>query len=288
MIEIVCPSCQAHYELPDNSIGAEGRKVSCSSCQHKWRAYPEGMEPVEMEAAETSAASAVPLSGHAYGAPSGPAAASGPSAAPAVAMAAAAASLGVTEPPAATGSREDQLAAIRRMLSDLKENADSADRREPEPEPEQPNPVSAAARGFYRDTETEERHDPLKARITQVDTLGRAVKGEPAPNNYDAAQLRKRHEKRAKRLQRARERRRKTGGFLTGFTLVAVVASVVVGLYVMHPQIVASQPELEPAMNQYVSTIDRYRVELGEQTEVWSAWLSEKVETLSDEKQAQQ
>lgn len=296
MIEIVCPSCQARYELPDNSIGEQGRKVSCSNCQHKWRAFPEGMEPAEMTgAAETSQMAGMPemagpsrsehgsapvMEQHAPSptAPSG-AAASMPSGAAFAAAGAAA---------AATGSRDDQLATIRQMLSDLKASADTTPEAGPEEEPEPANPVSAAARGFYRDSEAEERQDPLKARIDQVDTLGRAVKGEAAQNNYDAAQLRKRHEKRAKRMQRARERRRKSGGFMTGFTLVAMVASVVVGLYVLHPRIVASQPELEPAMNQYVTTIDRYRIELGEQTEVWKAWLTEKIEKVSSNEEPKQ
>ncbi len=46
MIEIVCPSCHARYQLPDGSIGPEGRKVSCSSCSHKWRALEAGAAPV--------------------------------------------------------------------------------------------------------------------------------------------------------------------------------------------------------------------------------------------------
>jgi predicted Zn finger-like uncharacterized protein len=286
VIEIVCPSCQARYELPDNSIGEQGRKVSCSSCQHKWRAYPEGMEPAETdELAEAPQLAELPGTAE----PSRPepepamephAAASMPSGAAAAGAAAAAA-----QAPAATGSRDDQLATIRQMLSDLKASADSGPEAETEEEPEPANPVSATARGFYRDSEAEERQDPLKARINQVDTLGRAVKGEPAQNNYDAAQLRKRHEKRAKRMQRARERQRKSGGFMTGFTLIAMVASVVVGLYVLQPRIVASQPQLEPVMNQYVTTIDRYRIELGEQTEVWKSWITEKIEKVSNDEQ---
>jgi len=274
VIEIVCPSCQARYELPDNSIGPEGRKVSCSSCQHKWRAFPEGMEPAAGGMPSDAEPEPVPqpVPQPAMIAASGPSGDSDP--APA----------SFSQPPAATGSREDQLAAIRRMLSDLKESADSAPTPEPKAAEVEDEPIPAvagASRGFYRDSAAEERQDPLKARITQVDHLGKAVKGEAAQTNYDAAQLRKRHEKRAKQLQRARERRRKSGGFLTGFTLVAMVASVVVGLYVLHPQIIAASPELEPAMNQYVTTIDRYRVELGEKTEVWKAWLSEKVESVS-------
>lgn len=280
MIEIVCPSCQARYELPDNSVGPEGRKVSCSNCQHKWRAFPEGVEP-----AEDAAPSAPGSAGSAPSVPRADELAAPVFAAP---QPEPVASVSVMASPAAGGGRDDQLAAIRRMLSDLKESADAVPSAKAETEPDE-GAVAAAARGFYRDTAAEEREDPLKARITQVDQLSRAVKGEPAQTSYDAAQLRRRHEKRAKRMQRARERRSKSGGFLTGFTLVAMVASVVVGLYVMQPQIIAASPELEPAMNQYVTTIDRYRVELGERTEVWKAWLTERIANLGgDEKPKQE
>ncbi|MHA1528855.1 MAG: zinc-ribbon domain-containing protein [Alphaproteobacteria bacterium] len=270
MIEIVCPSCQARYQLPDGSIGAEGRKVSCSSCSHKWRANAEGAAPAPAQyspepvaepesvakpesVAESASMAAIAAPGNDTAAPSG-------------------------TPPAATGDRDDQMAAIRQMLSDLKENADAAPELEQEARPE---PVAATPTMRRRDED--EDIDPLKSRIDGVDKLGRTIKGEAAKTGYDAAKLRRLHEKRAKKLQRARERRKKSGAFLTGFTLVAMVTGTMVGLYVLHPQIITASPRMEPALTEYVVTIDRYRVELNETTAEWKAWLTERIENLGDE-----
>ncbi|WP_216670980.1 zinc-ribbon domain-containing protein [Mangrovicoccus sp. HB161399] len=36
VIRIVCPSCQAAYEVPQAAISAGGRDVQCSACGHNW------------------------------------------------------------------------------------------------------------------------------------------------------------------------------------------------------------------------------------------------------------
>ncbi len=268
MIEIVCPSCQARYQLPDDSIGAEGRKVSCSSCSHKWRAHAGGEAPapaqsspapvaeVESEpVSEPASVAAVEEPGNETAAPTPP-----------------------PQPPAATGDREDQMSAIRQMLSDLKESADAAPESEPEarPAPVAPTPT-------MRKRDEDDDIDPLKSRIDGVDKLERKIKGEAEQSGYDAAKLRRLHEKRARKLQRSRDRRKKSGAFLTGFTLVAMVTATMVGLYVLHPQIITASPRMEPALTEYVVTVDRYRVGLNEKTAEWKAWLSERIGALGDE-----
>ncbi len=264
MIEIVCPSCHARYQLPDGSVGADGRKVSCSSCSHKWRAHADGAAPAPASPAAGSEVKPEPEAKPAPEAKPEPGDESAPD----------------LPPPAATGDREDQMAAIRQMLADLKEGADAAP--EPEPEPEaQPAPAAPAPTMRRRDEDDEV--DPLKSRIDGVDRLGRTIKGEAAKTGYDAAKLRRLHEKRAKKLQRARERRKKSGGFLTGFTLVAMVTGTMVGLYVLQPQIIASSPRMKPALTEYVVTVDRYRVELNEATAEWKAWLAERIGALGGE-----
>jgi predicted Zn finger-like uncharacterized protein len=37
---IICPNCGTRYEVGHNTIGAEGRKVLCASCQRAWKAKP--------------------------------------------------------------------------------------------------------------------------------------------------------------------------------------------------------------------------------------------------------
>ena len=47
MQKITCPSCSTSYELPHNSIGAEGRKVKCATCGIKWLAKVDSMKTVD-------------------------------------------------------------------------------------------------------------------------------------------------------------------------------------------------------------------------------------------------
>ena len=277
MIEIVCPSCGARYQVPEDSIGPEGRKVTCSSCSHRWRAYAESAAAApEDTVAEADAGAAVEdISAAEPTAEAGEefetagAAAEGAQAAP--------------HPGVADSGRQEQMDSIRRMLEDLKRSAEAD---EPGPEPATlptPPPVPPTPMVRKQEVVEAEEGDPLRSKIDRMDNAARSLKGTPAATNYDAVKLRRKHEKRAKRLQRARDRRKRSGAFLTGFTLVAGVAATMVGLYVMHPQIIAASPEVEPAMNEYVVTVDRYRIQLDEATAGWQAWVSERIGKLTGE-----
>ena len=35
-MRLLCPKCDAEYEIPDDVIPAEGRDVQCSVCQETW------------------------------------------------------------------------------------------------------------------------------------------------------------------------------------------------------------------------------------------------------------
>lgn len=281
MIEIVCPSCGAQYQVPDGSIGPDGRNVTCSKCSHKWRAYPEnsGEESLSLahtEVAESSATRSEPAPVEAAAEQTSHGASAEVSGAASI----------------AGGSREQQMDSIRRMLDDLKRNSEN----EPEPEPAaaaaKPGRADLTARrqaekhDFDDAEEDEVEIDPLKSRIAQLDKSGSPLKEAKRSANYDAARLRRMHEKRARRLQKAKERKQKSGAFLTGFTLVAAVAGVMVGLYVLKPQIVASSPQMAPALNEYVVTVDRYRVALDKATAGWRAWVTKKIGPLVGNKQA--
>ncbi len=51
---LTCPACATKYAIADSALGAEGRKVKCVSCGHKWFQSPE------TEAAESVSFFAVP------------------------------------------------------------------------------------------------------------------------------------------------------------------------------------------------------------------------------------
>ena len=62
-MELICPQCDARYQIPDGSIGAAGRQVSCMSCGHAWHAYPPLMLDTQAETAELQAPAEPPASG---------------------------------------------------------------------------------------------------------------------------------------------------------------------------------------------------------------------------------
>lgn len=282
MIEIVCPSCDARYQLPDGSIGPDGRNVSCSNCSHKWRAHPAGAEAAAARPAPAAPAQPTYRPNPAHAAADDDDAATVAAAMAAVAAADQRQATAGAAPAPAAGDREQQMDAIRKMLADLKEGAEAADAAVPEPVAK-PAPEGPSQPVRRRDTDEDTDRDTLKSRIDDLTKMGKAAKGEASQSGYDTHRLRKLHEKRAKKLQKARERRGKSGAFMTGFSLVAVVTLTMVGLYVMKPQIVAASPQMGPALDEYVVTIDRYRVEINEQTVQWREWLSERIAKLRGE-----
>lgn len=48
-MRLVCPNCDAQYEIDSNAIPAKGREVQCSNCAHTWVQMPEpvGETPAE-------------------------------------------------------------------------------------------------------------------------------------------------------------------------------------------------------------------------------------------------
>jgi len=180
-------------------------------------------------------------------------------------------------PQQASGNQDDKMAAIRKMLSDAEEDADVTTEPDLEEHVAPVTPEQSMRDGTYDDSD---ELDLLQSQIDDLTNAVRSAKGPSAPRGYNAAKLRRSHDTRVNKLRRAKERREKSGAFMTGFTLVSVVTATMIGLYVLHPQIIAASPRMAPVINEYVVTVDRYRFEGNEAAAEWTTWLTERIGKL--------
>ncbi len=166
------------------------------------------------------------------------------------------------------GCEGDLLLSIRRILSEVNARPDDQIRIDV---PEIPGTGSRVYRRFRDD----ENGAELTRRLGWLAT--RAAASRSDAESFDTTRLRRSHEKRVKRIQRARARRKSRGLVSTGLTLVSMVAATLAGIYLLHPQIIAASPRLAPAIQQYVETIDRYRAEGGQETAELRDWLADRL-----------
>lgn len=58
---LTCPQCATSYFVPDEAMGASGRRVRCQSCANTWHAAPE--EPLDLVATTAEIAGVAPAAG---------------------------------------------------------------------------------------------------------------------------------------------------------------------------------------------------------------------------------
>ncbi|MEM1343499.1 MAG: zinc-ribbon domain-containing protein [Pseudomonadota bacterium] len=231
LVEIICPNCGARYQVPIESLGADGRHVTCSVCGHVWLAKPPSplpLTPPPMEPADYAPqpARAAPESG-------------------------------------GDGERERKMAEFRQMLDEVQ----STERRRGAPAEDERG--YAAERWNERTAPVRESGRDPRRRASEDDDDGllreRVATAKPArsrrrdePDGEDVRnRLSKRHERRTR--QREEEEKRAKGAGYSGLTLVALVAGVLTGLYAFAPEISAQNPEAGPALTNYVVAIDGLR-----------------------------
>lgn len=255
-MRLICPNCDAQYEVDDGAIPEAGRDVQCSNCGHAWFQLRETV--------------AEDLSDELYREPEQ-----------------------VAEVPSAVAQTETDgyddedeepppppVAPVRRKLDDdvlaiLREEAErelAARRAESDPIEMQgdlglPPPVSpvvgsaaaAAAASAAARTDTDRRIASMKGEPSPA--LRPAARRDLLPDIEEINSSLRPNDMAASLVDEAQPRPvGKSSGFRSGFALVLIVAVLAVVVYVMAPQISAQIPGAAEAMQSYVAMVDSLRV----------------------------
>lgn len=115
-----------------------------------------------------------------------------------------------------------------------------------------------------------EDDDRFRAQSQRVQERARVTK------QSDVKKLRRAHKRKVSQQKHAKAAG--SGAFYTGLLLVAIIAAVMVGLYVLHPQIIERMPGTRDALTQYVATIDGLRVSIAETYTNVRVWITQKLD----------
>ena len=257
-MRLICPNCDAQYEVADDVVPTEGRDVQCSNCGQTWYQYhpdhvPESaaddddfddmVEPDDVLSENEERAPA----------PEQPRRELDPSVADILRQ----------EAELENNARAEALESQPELGLDDGDSEEITRAREArermarmrgeDPHPELVSEASAAAAaiGSRRDLlpDIEEINSTLRSTSDRQD-------GNPAERSADADYYEKGR-----------------SGFSRGFSLMVLLAVILAAIYVFAPQIAASVPQVDPYLSAFVAQVDAGRFWLDGQVANLLAWL---------------
>lgn len=248
-MRLVCPNCDAEYEVDASVIPDSGRDVQCSNCGTAWFQLPPEIE-AELEAEEQLYEPPQPAVAHPAPLPE-----SEPEPVPPEHMAPA------PPDPMPRRSLDETLLAVLREEAE-REQAQRAAEAQPlqtQPDLGLPPPQVAVARRIAK-LKGEPEVIPAAAPVVPPKAQTRR---ELLPEIEEInSSLRASSERRTGQAAAISEtmERGKAGGFRSGFTLMLLVAVAGVAVYVMAPKLAAHIPAASGALERYVGAVDDGRV----------------------------
>ncbi|MGX9356558.1 zinc-ribbon domain-containing protein [Roseobacteraceae bacterium S113] len=260
-MRLICPNCDAQYEVPDDVIPPGGRDVQCSNCQTTW--FFQAVDPMEAEAIQAEEEASV--------APPSPPPAQEP--APETQPQRRQLDPGVADvlreeaefERRARASEQESLETQPDLGLDDIERHDEATRRASEARARM-----ARMRGQPPNAPTHEPAMPEGAHDESSDTssLAAAAAAETTrrgllPDIEEINSTLRSDEDRSRPQETEAPHREappsKRGGFRRGFVSIVVIAALGVAGYLFAPQISAQVPPAEPYLAQYVEQVDGAR-----------------------------
>jgi predicted Zn finger-like uncharacterized protein len=229
-MRLLCPNCDAEYEVDASVIPDNGRDVQCSNCGHAWFQLPPEIE-AELEAEEALYEAPAPV-----------------------------------PPPAIVPEKLPRRGIDESVLAVLREEADreAAARRGDAPQVIEtqtemglaPQPNAVARRiARMKGVEAEIAPPPIarpqtrREMLPEIEEINSSLRASSEKRSGDAAAV-------AATMTAAK----KNGGFRSGFVLMLVLAIVLVTVYVMAPRIAQQIPGAAAAMETYVASVDHARL----------------------------
>jgi predicted Zn finger-like uncharacterized protein len=274
-MRLICPNCDAQYEIDDHAIPTEGRDVQCSACGHTWRQpHPDATPVPEVEGQEAGASRAA-LAVH------DPADAwldeenrwneaekSWDDEDPVVpaepdtrklSTAIGAASANVE--PVRKPLKEDVAAILReeaeREARTRRAEAGSLESQgdlglDASPPPGRSAPQKSGFADPFGDDEGRAQASGGKSRLPDIEEISTSLSPPeyPEPDDEETAP--------------AGEAGAERNGFRRGFALTLLVGAICLAIYAFSPQIVERLPALEAPLDRYVAVIDTGRSWLDE------------------------
>jgi predicted Zn finger-like uncharacterized protein len=264
-MRLICPNCDAQYEVPDDVMPAAGRDVQCSNCGQTWFQHHPDHMPDEEDKTEDAVApdeeTAPPPPPPPHSPPPKPERKQlDPAVADILRQEAEAEKaarrsaqpstlesqpdLGFDmEEPASEGEAERRAREARERMARLRGSEQRAS------DPVAPDATATAATGSRRDL------------LPDIEEINSTLRSGSPRTSAGAADI-------GPDIEAPTHQRQKRG-FRTGFLTVLLIFAVLAVLYVAAPRLAVAVPALEGPLNGYVGTVDQGRV-----------WLDGKVQGL--------
>lgn len=258
-MRLICPNCDAQYEVPDNVIPEAGRDVQCSDCGNTWFQEPASAASAPQEPAFER--QAIP---------------------PEVSE--------ILQEEAAFEQAAREREAMQPVAEEAQYEAPQAP--QPQPEPSQNNPFAgivdeeesdqdrraretrermarmrgvSAGNPFTSGAAKEAAEQSRKSVLPDVEQLNSSLVAseeaysEPSGDSIDLDDLERSH--------------KRSSGFRTGFTVMVFAGLMVFALYFTHDGLARAVPALAPGLDAFVSLVDQARLWVDGKASGLMAWM---------------
>lgn len=263
-MRLICPNCDAQYEVPDNVIPEEGRDVQCSDCGNTWFQGPAEAavetddttferQPIPPEVSEILHEEAE--------------------------LERRARAGDIQELESEEGDTDEVSDFEPETLEDFvaQAEADPAESDNPfavDPDPYEPEETDAERRaretrarmarmrGIEESNPFTAASDSRKGVLPDVDAINSSLSPDPSAASRPSIDL-----------EDLNRKRRRGSGFRTGFTAMVFLGLLVIAFYMSHENIGRVLPFAEPALDGFANYIDQWRYWVEEEAAKLLVWL---------------